>query len=282
MNDEEKKKWQQIYGQVKNLSAIFGPALMMGEMNNAAPNVLKMGLGGAMSGLGMAGPLGAILGGIGGLVGGAKKRADYKMYQDQEYENMISNKTVQPSYYAKTGGILMPVDDSGAIKLQAQKGEVAALPNGMIADVMAKETHKQMKKDKVTDVMPVGTFIGDTEGELRREDAEKIKLGAMPMTYSEKGEDKEFKEILLSDLFGNKKKLKAAELLNKAKKHIKIPERVDDEIHDPFSIATAQDNLKTRAKYISGIMELSARSDSKLRRQMDEIARLQTQENGAA
>lgn len=282
MNDEDKKKWQQIYGQVKNLSAIFGPALMMTEMNNVAPNVLKMGLGGAMSGLGMGGPLGAILGGIGGLVGGAKKRADYKMYQDQEYENMISNKTVQPSYYAKTGGILMPVDDSGAIKLQAQKGEVAALPNGMIADVMAKETHKQMKKDKVTDVMPVGTFIGDTEGELRKEDAEKIKLGAMPMTYSEKGEDKEFKEILLSDLFGNKKKLKAAELLNKAKKHIKIPERVDDEIHDPFSIATAQDNLKTRAKYISGIMELSARSDSKLRRQMEEIARLQTQENGAA
>ena len=282
MNDEEKKKWQQIYGAVKNLSAIFGPGLMMTEMNNAAPNVLKMGLGGAMSGLGMAGPLGAVLGGIGGLVGGAKKRADYKLYQDQEYENMISNKTVQPSYYAKTGGILMPVDESGAVKLQAQKGEVAALPNGMIADVMAKETHKQMKKDKVTDVMPVGTFIGDTEGELRREDAEKIKLGAMPMTYSEKGEDKDFKEILLSDLFGNKKKLKTAELLNKAKKHIKIPERVDDEIHDPFSIATAQDNLKTRAKYISGIMELSARSDSKLRRQMDEIAKLQTQENGAA
>ena len=282
MNDEEKKKWQQIYGAVKNLSAIFGPGLMMTEMNNAAPNVLKMGLGGAMSGLGMAGPLGAVLGGIGGLVGGAKKRADYKLYQDQEYENMISNKTVQPSYYAKTGGILMPVDESGAVKLQAQKGEVAALPNGMIADVMAKETHKQKKKDKVTDVMPVGTFIGDTEGELRREDAEKIKLGAMPMTYSEKGEDKDFKEILLSDLFGNKKKLKTAELLNKAKKHIKIPERVDDEIHDPFSIATAQDNLKTRAKYISGIMELSARSDSKLRRQMDEIAKLQTQENGAA
>lgn len=274
MDEEKKRRLQELYGNNKMLAAIFGTGMTGMEMQNPAPNLLNMGLGGAMQGFGMAGPLGALLGGVGGLLGGAKKRGDFEAAQRQQYEDMFTNKRSEPSFYAKNGGMVMPIDGEVAT-LQTEKGEVAAMPDGMIVDVMSKKKHKDMKKDVVTDVFPAGTFIADTDGELKREDAKDYSLGSMPMTYTEEGEKEKYKEVLLSDLFGKNKKLKTAQLLGKVKKEVKMPERVADEIHDPFAMAAAQDNLATRGKYIQAVMNLSARSDRKLRKEILGLQQMQ-------
>lgn len=281
--DAQKLELKKLYSQVQDLSALFGGGMAASAMSAPKVSPLGAGIGGALQGFGMAGLLGAPIGLIGGLIGGAKRRAEQDAIAQLEYDNMISSKRADPSYYAKSGAVLVPIEKDEAITVQAEPDEVAALPSGMIADVMATKTHKQKRKEKdepkVTDVFPGGTFIGENNVKLLKKDAEKIVFGAVPQIYTESGKkNKEYKEIRLSDVWGNKKKLTPAEALNKVKKKIPIPQYIEDEIADPFAKATAESNKKTRAKYISGIMELSARQNPKLRAEMDAIAKLQNQQ----
>lgn len=237
-------------------------AFLMADQRNVGSQIL----GGALTGFSMGGPLGALLGIGGGLLGAAKRRSSQQAYDRMIYDNNISTKTVQPSYYAKSGGIVESLDGE-AIPTQSEKGEVAALPSGAIVGVHSKKTHKEMKKKDVTDYIPSGTFIGD-DTKLKKEDAEKIIIGASPGMYSEiKSKNIPYKEIKLSDAI-KKKTFTSAEGLEAIRDYIKIPQELERGISDPFARITAKENLGTRGKFISGLMELTSKNNKKLRKQI--------------
>lgn len=273
--EEKRAVLQKMYAQVQDLSGMLGP-LIQGTAGN---DVFSAGLGGALQGF-SAGPLGALAGGAAGLMGAARRREEEETRKRIAWDDMMSQ-TSAPSYYAKTGAILAPLNGEGAMRIQAQKGEVAAMPNGMIADVMSRRSHKEMKADDVTDVLPAYTIVGDEKTMLRRSDAEKVVLGVRPQIYTESGKkNREYSEMKLSDMFTSEE-MSVADVLRNIRRKIKIPEQVEDEVMNPWAHATADDNSKTRMKYVNAVMELAARKNMKLRRQLDAILNQEIQEQDA-
>lgn len=257
-SDEEILKAQEDAKLIGGASGAF----LLGDQNNVGSQVL----GGALTGFSMGGPLGALLGIGGGLLGASKRRSSQQAYDRMIYDNNISTKTVQPSYYAKNGGIVESLDGE-AIPTQSQKGEVAALPSGAIVGVHSKKMHNEMKKKDVTDYIPSGTFIGD-DTKLTKEAADKIIIGASPGIYSEiKSKNIPYKEIKLGDAL-KKKTFTSAEGLEAIRDYIKIPQELERGISDPFAKITAKENLGTRGKFISGLMELTSKNNKKLRKQI--------------
>lgn len=265
LTDEERMQRKLLAQQDARLVGGAAGAFMLADQRNVGSQVL----GGALTGFSMGGPLGALLGIGGGLLGAAKRRSSQQAYDRMIYDNNISTKTVQPSYYAKNGGIVESLDGE-AIPTQSQKGEMAALPSGAIVGVHSKKMHGEMKKKDVTDYIPSGTFIGD-DTKLKREDAEKIIIGATPGVYSEiKSKNIPYKEIKLSDaLKGGKKVFTSAEGLEAIRDYIKIPEELERGISDPIARITAKENLGTRGKFISGLMELTSKNNKKLKKQIE-------------
>lgn len=258
---KKEEKQRRALDDAKLMGAGAG-AFLMADQRSVGSQVL----GGALTGFSMGGPLGALLGIGGGLLGAAKRRSSQQAYDRMIYDNNISTKTVQPSYYAKNGGIVESLDGE-AVPTQSQRGEIAALPSGAIVDVHSKKMHKEMKKKDVTDYIPNGTFIGD-ETKLTKEAADKIIIGASPGVYSEiKSKNIPYKEIKLGDAI-KKKTFTAAEGLEAIRDYVKIPQELERGISDPFARITAKENLGTRGKFISGLMELTSKNNKKLRKQI--------------
>lgn len=278
---EREKQNRQQFMQGAIQPAIGG----MGMFLQNDSNPMGAAFGGAMTGFGMGGPLGAILGFGSGLLGAGKKRADQDSMDRIQWNNMISAKASEPSIYAKDGAFINAVDE--IVDLQTQKGEMIAHPTGMITKVMATKKHKDADEDDVSDSLPFGAYVASDEKgtEITKEDAEEFILGVKPLMYDEKGNKSEYEPIRLSDVFGENKRLTPAAFLRRLQKHVPVPLKALDKIDDPISDITAAENMETRKKYVSGIMELNARKNKKLRKQMDMINQIMETEkqieNGA-
>jgi hypothetical protein len=261
-------KLKDLYG---TPALIGGTGLLMSEQSAVRPDALTMGIGGALSGFGYGGFLGAGIGLLGGLLSGATKRGHADMASRAAYNNMIASKNVEPSYYAEKGGVVMNGGQQ-TINVQAKKGEVVAMPSGQIMDLLSKkESHKDMKKSEKTDELPMGAFIGD-DTEIFEKDADEIKYAGKPAVYSETKEyGQEPTTIRLSRFFNGNKSLKVSEALTNIKKQIKTPQRYQDGIDDPFAIQTAKENLQTRAKYIAGVIDLASKKNKMLKTQLNNI-----------
>lgn len=235
-------------------------------------SVINKGIGGALTGLATFGsPLGALLGLGSGLISGATAQSRKQTQNRKAYEQMFVDKAA-PSYYAKQGGIIMPVGEEGAVKTQSQRGEVIALPTGGIVDVHSKKTHKQMKKEVTTDYIPVGSWVGDESNKIKLKDAEKVTLGFNPGMYREHDKDKKgFEEIKLSDALGKKKEITAAEGLKSIRDYIPIPEDLDKDVYNPFAMETAKENYITRDKFVKGLMGLAAKKNQLLYDQLQSL-----------
>lgn len=268
LSPEQKQQLKSDANTAKGLGGIGG-AFMMGDVNNVG----SQAMGGALSGFSAGGPMGALIGLGAGLIGGLKRKSERQGYSRMMFDNMISTKTTDPSYYAKSGGMIMPIGKEEAIRTQANKGEKIALPTRSIVDVHSEAQHKDIKKDKVTDYIPVGSWIADTETEITKEEADKIILGANPGVYKEyeDGPKQSYKEIKLSDPMKGRDKVTAAEFLELIKDYVPVPRSLERGEHNPFASETAKENLHTRGKFISGLIELVAKKNKLLRKQLENL-----------
>lgn len=245
--------------------------------SNETTSAIGMGLQGVSTGS-MLGPIGAILGGIGGAGLGwynAKKRN----IEQEELENMKQNaymaNSVREPVRMQEGGDVegSPYSNSiikdknnyiipqmfGAIKaggmplvhLQAEKGEKILMPDGSIFDTNAKERHERMDGDDVTDILPEGSYVASSRKTrpMKKSKAEKVVLGHTPVVYNEFKKGKMPEEIKFSDLF-NKEEHSPAELAEIIKKKFKM---VDAE-NDVFTSATNDENKIGRLPYIMNLI----------------------------
>lgn len=250
--------------------AALGIAAGSGMILSQSNNLLEAGAGGAMTGFAAGGPLGALLGLGFGLIGAGRRGMDQAANRRMLYDHEISSKASQPSYFAEHGGIVDDFSGDMMIKTQGKKGEVAALPDGSIVDLHAtKKEHKDYKKGEpqTSDNLPAGTFIGD-DTKIKLKDAKKIVLGAEPGIYKEYGKGTPYKDILLSDALGTKEQMTTAEALNKIKKHIPVSQDIENEVDDHMARITTAENLQTRGKYISGLLELASKNNKLLKKQL--------------
>lgn len=147
------------------------------------------------------------------------------------------------------------------IGIQTEKGEVAVFADGTIADVKATKSHKQMKKDEVTDIVPEGTFIGSDHKSMQIKDSEleNIDFGFAHVKYEE-GKISDLPEKVEASKFMNKKgKTTPAQYLKNLRKHYDL----SDADSDIFTEVTNKENLVARTPYINLIEQLTEKKKSK-------------------
>ena len=209
---------------------------------------------------GVGGLVGLLFGVGGGLLASKISKDQNTSFLNRQNEQMIKNKAIQPSYYARHGTIIGPTAGGIGAAVRAMKGEVAAMPNGMIVDV-----NSTSKKDKdITDVFMPGTYVAG-DNEITKEEADKVIMGQTITEYNEFKKGKPVEELTLGRLFGKKKKMSVAELLQATKKMLPTPAILEEEIYDPFALETARENIGQRAKYVSAILSLDAKKNKSLR-----------------
>lgn len=216
---------------------------------------------------GLLNPLLSLLGTGGGLLLGSLQARSIAAQQENTYfTNLLRNSSVEPSYYAKTGGIMQSIDGATSIPVQGELGENMAMPSGIITDLKAKKLHKDEEKETVTDMVPVGSFVATEKMKLKKEEADKILLSRSAGIYSEGDDEEDVKEVRLSSIFGDDKEISAVEALKRVKKILPIPRQVKDRSMDPFALKTAEENILSRGKYIEGIVEMISNKDSSFRK----------------
>lgn len=138
--------------------------------------------------------------------------------------------------------------------IQAEKGEQIFIGTNIV-DTKATKKHSQMKDNEVTDILPPGSYVAsnDKDNAITKEEAEDFVIGTGATIYSENDSlpSKIGEPITLANLFGNKKKLRPAELAKALRK--KFP--LTDLENDKFAEFTRKENEESRIPYIQAIME---------------------------
>lgn len=202
---------------------------------------------------GLGGIMGLLLGVGGGILSNSIRMDQDRAAKREMNEAIMRAKTVEPSFYASKGGFVQG-GEGAVIPVQAKKGEVAAMPTGMIVDVHADNEKHNIGK-KVTDMLLAGTYIGGDK-EVTKEQADKIEVVQKVSEYNEFEKGRPVESIKLSTLFGNKKKMTIANLLKATRDKYNIPQEVNDKIYNPYAEQTARENMSQREKYVSAIMRL--------------------------
>lgn len=140
---------------------------------------------------------------------------------------------------------------------QLEIGELVALSDASIIKPKAKERHKDMKKDEVTDIFPAGAayvMSDDPKMNVTLKEAKNISLGYGAVEYKELGSDgKQPEEILLSRFFKTgEKKLTPAEILRRVQKEFPISEETDI-----FAQRSSFRNKESRIPYIQALRYLT-------------------------
>lgn len=218
------------------------------------PNVGLGVAGGAFSGLASGGLLGGIIGAGAGFLSSAKQRTEYENLRDLYERQRFNNKKISANqgYYAQFGG-----ETPGTTPAQTEKGEIVLFPDNTLPDVMATKYHKNMKDDKITDMLPDGSYIfsNDKTMKFNVKDVEEKILGYGMSYYDEQGNYKT-EEMEMEDFLPKSGKMTFAEAAEVLRKTIKTTGRRND----LFDIATDSENLETRVPYI---MQLIAMQDEK-------------------
>lgn len=161
-------------------------------------------------------------------------------------------------------------------EIQTEKGETVFLPDGTIVDVKATDLHKNMDKNKVTDILPEGSYIFSNDKQMKFKLNEKIggvkikdmKLGKTVFEYKENELTTGPEDIMFSDIFNGKDNLTPAELTNNIKKKFEVRDMKDD-----FFVSRANsENKEQRVEYLN---ILKAFSEFKKPRSKREVPKAQ-------
>jgi hypothetical protein len=165
--------------------------------------------------------------------------------------------------------------------LQAEKGEWLLTPEGSLVKTNAKQIHKNMDDDLVTDYQPAESYIfsNDKEMVINKDFAKDIKYGLEYHKYEE-GKSKDIPKELSFDKFLNKKENTIAEIVSNIAKTYRV---MDDRAHlnNPFIRRANEFNKQTREKPIQiaiGLNELLKPEDANTMQQ--QIAENQQNQGG--
>lgn len=157
---------------------------------------------------------------------------------------------------ATTGGDLGYFAEGGyagnSVDYQTEGGEVMVLPDLSIIETAATKSHEKMPKNKVTDTLPEGTYIGSVRNTISKKDADKIIIARSITKYKEGEKPKEPKQYTLGDIF-TKDKETVADLFKLVQK--KFP--VEEKIGDIATEQTNQLNKMNRKPYLDAIITLA-------------------------
>jgi hypothetical protein len=165
--------------------------------------------------------------------------------------------------------------------LQAEKGEWLLTPEGSLVKTNAKQTHKNMDEELVTDYQPAESYIfsNDKEMVINKDFAKDIKYGLEYHKYEE-GKSKDIPKELSFDKFLNKKENTIAEIVGNIAKTYRV---MDDRAHldNPFIRRANEFNKETREKPIQiaiGLNELLKPEDANTMQQ--QVAQNQMDQQG--
>lgn len=155
----------------------------------------------------------------------------------------IARNTVEASYYP--GGGQTPM-----IPFQAEKGEVIVLPDVSVVDVKAKEEHKKMDDDEITDYAPDG-YVVSNRIKAPKDFGETI-LGYSGTYYSEtEKDDSEVDDVDIEDFIGKiKKGMTMADVTKKIRDKVPLTE----DKSDAFNKRTNAMNKQTRTDLLSAVI----------------------------
>jgi hypothetical protein len=214
-----------------------------------------MGIGGgALQGAAVGGLPGAIIGGALGGLSTANNASAYDrlrtLYEKQQHENKKTPQNL--GYYAQFGGET-PED----VMSQTELGEVVLFPDNTLPNVKAREKHVKMGDEKVTDILPQGSYVFSDDKEMRFDVKDvKDKILGYGMSHYDEHTDYDTEEMLMGDFLPKKGKMTFAAAAKTLKSKIKT---IGDK-NDLLGTATDSDNLETRVPYL---MELISLQDQK-------------------
>lgn len=139
--------------------------------------------------------------------------------------------------------------------IQTEKGEYISFEDASITPVLAKKSHKAQDKSEVTDMLPNGAYVysQDKKMALSKAKAEDFSFGYTAVDYEEnEAAMAPPTELLLADIFKNKKEL-PANLVKNIKRKYPATERESD----AFAIKAKEENLASRQPYLQGIQIMS-------------------------
>jgi len=172
-------------------------------------NPVTATVGGAVGGLASGGPLGSVIGALGGLVHANQVASDQDRI-DYEKKKRLRENVFMPEI-ARNGGIFGDA-------IQAEEGEQIVIPTGEISDVNATKRHDKMKNNEVTDIVPHGSIIFSDRKEINLDKFKDHEL-VRPLTYYSDDHNYEFKGITVGDILGKKGKISFAEAAKRIKKY---------------------------------------------------------------
>lgn len=240
---------------------LVGAGAAGGTMANIGrPDVGLGTLSGVATGAGygaMLGPVGAavggILGGIGGFASTGLNRTRYDEANAEAQKGKIKAATIYGGDVGsfEFGGNVYSADGEEIVPIQTEKGEKIVSPEGYIYTSKAKQLHKHMDNDLVTDILPSGSYVASNSRAMQilRDKANKMVMGYDTVEYLEGGGSPIPKEHTLGEIMG-KKKMTPAEILDIVKN--KFPTNQIE--YDQFAQKANVLNLKSRLPYINAVI----------------------------
>ena len=141
--------------------------------------------------------------------------------------------------------------------------EIIILPDGTVAPVNAVETHKQMPKNEITDVVEAGSYVASAfpKMAITRKEAEKIPVSFSYDEYEE-GEKGDLPELKTLDQYifkGKERKVTPAKAIERVAKDYSITEDKDDldSYTDVYLKRANEQNKMNRTEIIQSIITLA-------------------------
>ncbi len=260
--EEEENSWAKYWkianDETKSAGSFMAPLSQLAMSGANAPGFrpnVAMGIGaGALQGAAVGGIPGALIGaGMAGFTT-ARNASAYdnlrQLYEKQQHENKKVSQDL--GYYAQFGG-----ETPGDVMAQTEYGEVVLFPDNTLPNVKAKKKHSNMSDEKVTDILPEGSYVFSDDKNMKFNVKDvKDKVIGYGMSHYDEHTDYDTEEMLLGDFLPKKGKLTFAAAAKTLRNKIKT---VGDS-NDILNLATDTDNLETRVPYL---MELISLQDQK-------------------
>ncbi len=157
-------------------------------------------------------------------------------------------------------------------EIQTEDGEFIALEDNSIVRVKATKLHKNMKNDKVTDILPGKSYIFSNDESMILSldkkvngiDLNELSMGKGVFEYKENEFTKGPEDIQFNKIFKGKTKATPAELANNIKNIYKIVESKSDF----FTERANMENREQRGEYLSVLKALNEYKKPKSDRQL--------------
>jgi hypothetical protein len=247
LDPKKKKSYDALMSLNKGIySTVPFTAAALPDSNPDNPNILNQTLKSSISGFATGGILGGVLGAGAGLYKGVQ---DTQINQENKYNNIMQ--LLSNSQGIDKGSFVPKLALGGGPQkgslVQAEKGEKIMTQEGDIYNVKAKELHKNMKKDVLTDFIDPGSYVFSDKLTIKKKDASKIVLAEIMPNYSDKY-PQDYEKVTL-DKFFSKEEHTMAELAEKIKKM--YPLSVIDQ--DAFATQANNFNKESRLQALTAL-----------------------------